>query len=111
MYKIGEVAKLMSVSTRVLRHYDKISLATPNGVLENSDQRIYNDDDIKKIKTILSLKELGFSLSDIGVAIGAKLTNEIDFKNAPKYTRSEIVNVLNSKINLCSKLIEEIDKN
>ena len=61
---VGEVAKKMNVTVRTLQHYDKEGLLSPSAVSEGG-RRLYTDKDLVKLHQILSLKHLGFSLSDI----------------------------------------------
>lgn len=60
----GEVAKKMSVSVRTLQHYDREGLLPPSA-FSDGGRRLYTDKDIVKLHQIISLKHLGFSLSDI----------------------------------------------
>ena len=60
----GEVAKKMNVTVRTLQHYDKENLLSPSAISDGG-RRLYTDKDIIKLHQILSLKHLGFSLSDI----------------------------------------------
>ncbi|NLL50299.1 MAG: MerR family transcriptional regulator [Eubacteriaceae bacterium] len=61
---VGEVAKKMGVTVRTLQHYDREGLLSPSALSEGG-RRLYTDKDIVKLHQILSLKHLGFSLSDI----------------------------------------------
>ena len=60
----GAVARKMGVTVRTLQHYDRVGLLSPSAVSEGG-RRLYTDKDIIKLHQILSLKQLGFSLSDI----------------------------------------------
>lgn len=62
--KIGELAKLVSVSVRSLHHYDEIGLLNP-GAGRKSQHRLYNINDVAKLQQIISLKSIGFSLAEI----------------------------------------------
>ena len=63
-YSIGEVAKMLDISTRTLRFYDEKDLVKPAYIEENG-YRFYQKEQIKQIELILFLKELGFSLKQI----------------------------------------------
>ncbi|MEM7802862.1 MAG: helix-turn-helix domain-containing protein [Chloroflexota bacterium] len=65
MFKIGDFSKLAQVSTRMLRHYDKIGLLTPNEIDEWTGYRYYTIDQLPHIHRIVALKDLGFSLEQI----------------------------------------------
>lgn len=61
--QIGEVAKLFEVSTKTIRHYEKLGLLSP-GRAEN-DYRLYTPEDILTIQRIRQLQTLGLSLKQI----------------------------------------------
>ena len=61
---VGEVAKKMGVTVRTLQYYDREGLFSPSAESEGG-RRLYTDKDVVKLHQILSLKHLGFSLSDI----------------------------------------------
>lgn len=63
MYRIKEVAEITGVSVRTLHHYDQIGLLVPQKG-ENL-YRLYSDEDIDRLQTILFYKVLGFSLKEI----------------------------------------------
>lgn len=61
---VGEVAKKMGVTVRTLQYYDKEGLLSPSAESEGG-RRLYTDKDLVTLHQIISLKSLGFSLSDI----------------------------------------------
>jgi DNA-binding transcriptional MerR regulator len=63
-WKVGDLAKLTGLTVRTLRFYDQIGLFSPSGH-SDSGHRLYNQDDIKQLHQILSLKYLGLSLEEI----------------------------------------------
>lgn len=63
-WKIGEVAKLTGLTVRTLRFYDQTGLLSPSQYTE-SGHRLYGEADIARLQQILSLKDLGFSLTEI----------------------------------------------
>jgi len=68
LYRIGQFAKIASVSLRTLRYYDQIGLLSP-GEHTDSGYRQYSDEDLLTLQHILALKFLGFSLDEIRVCI------------------------------------------
>ena len=66
LYKIGEFSKLAQVSPRMLRHYDKLGLLQPSHVDRFTDYRYYTVDQLARLNRIIALKDLGFSLEQIG---------------------------------------------
>lgn len=66
MFKIGEFSQMVQVSTRMLRHYDKLGLLQPSEVDNFTGYRYYTLAQIPQLNRILALKDLGFSLSEVG---------------------------------------------
>lgn len=65
MFKIGDFSKLGQVSTRMLRHYDKLGLLTPSHTDEWTGYRYYTIEQLPHLHRIIALKELGLSLEQI----------------------------------------------
>ncbi len=63
--KIGELAKRTGLTVRTLHHYDEIGLVRPS-LRTNSEHRLYTDQDVVRLQRVLSLRQLGFSLQQIG---------------------------------------------
>ncbi|MCI0398199.1 MAG: MerR family transcriptional regulator [Chloroflexi bacterium] len=66
MYKIGEFSRLGQVSSRMLRHYDRLGLLAPSHTDEWTGYRYYTVDQLAQLNRIIALKGLGFSLEEIG---------------------------------------------
>lgn len=64
MKTVHEVSKLSGVSIRALHHYDAIGLLKPSKVTE-AGYRLYDENTLARLQTVLMFRELGFSLSDI----------------------------------------------
>nr|WP_221380364.1 HEAT repeat domain-containing protein [Actinoplanes polyasparticus] len=65
---IGDVARRSGVSTRMLRHYDRLGLVRPTGRTVGN-YREYSPDDIRRIFHVESLRSLGLSLRQIASAL------------------------------------------
>ncbi|MGB4269490.1 MAG: MerR family transcriptional regulator, partial [Spirochaetota bacterium] len=63
-YSIGELAKLLEMSTRTIRYYEELGLLNSVKRVENG-RRIYTDDDVRRLKLIKRLKILGLTLSEM----------------------------------------------
>ncbi len=70
MFMIGDFANLARVSTRVLRHYDRIGLLTPMHVDANTGYRYYSAAQLAEVNQIIALRDLGFGLAEIGEMTG-----------------------------------------
>lgn len=63
--QIGDLARLGGVSVRMLRHYHEIGLLVPERVDDVSGYRWYEDGQLAALHKIVTLKDLGLSLSEI----------------------------------------------
>ncbi|MGC4108022.1 MAG: MerR family transcriptional regulator [Thermomicrobiales bacterium] len=67
-WTISEVARMAHVTTRTLRHYDRIGLLPPAGVRENG-YRVYRRPQLLRLQRILLLRELGVGLETIATIL------------------------------------------
>ncbi|MES1240678.1 MAG: TipAS antibiotic-recognition domain-containing protein [Acidobacteriota bacterium] len=65
LWKVGELAKHTGLTVRALHHYDEIGLLSPSHRSE-AGYRLYDGEDIARLLQILSLRQVGFSLDEIG---------------------------------------------
>jgi MerR family transcriptional regulator, thiopeptide resistance regulator len=63
--KVGELARRTGLTVRTLHHYDEIGLLRPS-VRTEAGHRLYAAGDIARLQQVLSLRQLGFSLEEIG---------------------------------------------
>ena len=66
MLKIGDFSQLGQVSVRTLHHYDERGLLKPAEIDDFTGYRFYSVDQLPRLNRILALKDLGFSLDQIG---------------------------------------------
>lgn len=64
MLTVNEVSKIAGISIRTLQYYDKIGLLAPAGFTD-SGYRLYNEDSLERLQTILLFRELEFPLKEI----------------------------------------------
>jgi len=69
MLTIGEFARLGQVSPRMLRHYDEIGLLQPERVDLTTGYRSYAVHQLGRLHRLLALRDLGFTLVQIGVIL------------------------------------------
>lgn len=77
MLKIGDFSKLSRISIRMLRHYDELGLIVPQSIDSNNNYRYYGEEQLQIATRIISLKNMGFSLSTI-----SEILKKYDDKNA-----------------------------
>ena len=63
-YRIGELAAQVGVTERTIRYYEERGLLESVKRLDGG-QRVYTDDDIRRLKFIQKLKVLGLSLAEM----------------------------------------------
>lgn len=76
MFRIGEFSKLTRVSVRMLRHYDQLGLLKPSYTDISTSYRYYSADQLPRLNRILALRDLGFSLEQIGGLLDDDLPSE-----------------------------------
>ncbi|MHB8647495.1 MAG: MerR family transcriptional regulator [Thermomicrobiales bacterium] len=74
MFKIGDFSRLTQVTVKALRHYDRLGLLAPDHIDPTSGYRYYSGAQMPRLDRILALKELGFSLEQIGHLLDADLS-------------------------------------
>ena len=64
-FRIGEISKMYHIGTDSLRYYEKIGILSPKR--GENQYRLYRTEDIWRLNVIRELRELGFSMEQIGV--------------------------------------------
>ena len=64
MKTVKEVSRITGVSVRTLHHYDSLGLLKPTRVTE-AGYRLYDDEALRRLQSILLLRELQFPLKEI----------------------------------------------
>ncbi|MCL2814281.1 MAG: MerR family transcriptional regulator [Oscillospiraceae bacterium] len=75
-YTTGEMAKLCNVSVRTVQFYDAKGVLHPSDLTEGG-RRIYNGDDLTKLRLICALKAIGLSLDSIKSVMESELSKKI----------------------------------
>ena len=64
-YTTGEIAKLCGVTVRTVQYYDTRGILVP-GALTEGGRRLYEEKDVRRLKVICFLREIGLSIDTIG---------------------------------------------
>lgn len=64
LHQIGEVADLIGLSLRTIRHYDDVGVVVPSG-RTSGGFRLYTDHDVDRLRRVMGMKPAGFSLEEI----------------------------------------------
>lgn len=126
---IGETSSLLGLSTDTLRYYEKSGLL-PRVARNNSGRRIYDEQDLSKLRFIIRSKKMKFSLSEIADLLQMRqepqtVKDEIRLLTAQKLSDieasieelSHLRNELTLLLNLCKNteqgcpIIDELDEN
>jgi DNA-binding transcriptional MerR regulator len=73
MFTIGDFAAYGQVSVRMLRHYDALGLLRPARVDPYTGYRYYDAAQLARLNRIIALKDLGFSLQQVGQVLDEKI--------------------------------------
>ncbi|ENK1244368.1 MerR family transcriptional regulator [Clostridium sporogenes] len=107
MYTIGQLALILKVSTRTLRHYDDISLLKPYSINKQNGYRYYEQEQLGLAKNIIKLKEYGLSLEEIKEIIANSDINNYEIiKKRLNIIENEISKLTEMRNNLCNILKE-----
>ena len=66
-YRTGEFAQLAGVTSKALRHYERLGLLKPGR--SSTGYRLYTDQHLERLEQILALRFLGLPLKEIRVAL------------------------------------------
>ena len=67
-YTTGEVAKLCGITVRTVQYYDNRQILIPSQLTEGG-RRLYSEDDVKRMRIICFLRDLGFSINNISALL------------------------------------------
>lgn len=76
MIRIGDFSKISRISVKTLRYYDEMGLLKPVEVDAYTGYRLYEYSQLSRLNRILALKDLGFSLEEIGRLLDDALSAE-----------------------------------
>lgn len=97
----GNLAKQLHINSETLRYYELQKLIKKPERLENN-YRVYDEDDIARIKFILMAKGLGFSLKEIKDLLKLSITEKSD--------RHKVRNLVSNKSSLINEKIAQLTK-
>lgn len=74
-YKIGEIAKHTKLTTRTIRYYEELGLLGIRNSRNQGQIRVFDKEDLDRLKKIQMLKDLGLTLEEIGQVIELYFTD------------------------------------
>ena len=75
-YTTGEMAKLCNVTVRTVQYYDSRGILVPSELSEGK-RRLYSEEDLKKLKIICFLRDVGIPIKGIGELLGQDNTENV----------------------------------
>ncbi|HKL58142.1 MAG TPA: MerR family transcriptional regulator [Sphaerochaeta sp.] len=108
-YRIGELAKRCKVTVRAIRYYESLGLLKTKSRTDGG-QRLYSNEDIVYIKRIIELKELDFTLGEVGAIIRMGLDDETGQKRRHELLRQyrHKMDETMGKLSLLEKRMEDL---
>jgi len=103
-YKIGEIAKLTNLTTRTIRYYEELGLLGTRDDRPLGQLRLFDNDDIERLKKIQLLKEIGLTLEEIAQVIELYFTDGqlLDGKR-------QVIEILKNHIVIAEEKIKELN--
>jgi DNA-binding transcriptional MerR regulator len=77
LHQIGEVADLIGLSIRTIRHYEEVGVVVPAD-RSAAGYRLYSDRDIVRLRRVMGMKPLGFSLEEIREVLDLLDASDVD---------------------------------
>ncbi len=102
--QIGEIARKAGTSARTVRYYEELGLIQPDSH-SSGGFRLYSEDNLKRLRVISFLKELGLSLSEIREIFAAKKASGAD-----KETIRTLLRIFGDKLRLVDSRIESLSR-
>lgn len=114
MIRIGDFSKLSRVSIKALRLYDEMGLLKPVEVDRFTGYRYYEFNQLPRLYRILALKDLGFSLEEIGRLLESEMPVEqmrgmLRLRRAEIRQRVEAEEARLQRVELWLRVIEQED--
>ncbi len=75
-YTTGEIAKLTGITVRTVQYYDSRGILHPSDFSEGG-RRLYNDEDLKKLRVICFMRDLDISINNIAEILEAENAEKI----------------------------------
>lgn len=106
-YKINEISKLYNIGPDSLRYYEKLGLLHPKR--DTNGYRMYNLKDLYKLTIIRDLRELNFSMDQIGEYLHEQnLDNTISLLEQERELLHHQLKLLKSRENLLDARIRDL---
>ncbi len=102
MKKIGDIAKEFGVSQRTIRFYEEKGILKPDNYT-TSGYRLYSEENVKRLKVVLLLRKIGFSISEIKSFLNIDL-----YGKTPEENLELLIQILKKKLKDTAEKIEAL---
>lgn len=107
-HSIGDVAGILKVTTRTLRHWDDIGLLCPQ-YRTAGDHRLYTEDDVQRGMDILIYRSVGIELKDIAELVDAPAGTALARLRAQRAALLKRRADVDAMVHAVERLIEETE--
>jgi MerR family transcriptional regulator, repressor of the yfmOP operon len=77
-YRIGEVARLVGVTTRTIRYYEELGLLGADTDRPKGGHRVYGEPDVKRLQELIRLRDLlGLTLEELVELVEAEQARDL----------------------------------
>ncbi len=101
-YTTGEIAKICEVTVRTVQYYDSRGILTPSE-LSDGGRRLYTDDDLKKLKIICFLRDMGLPINSI-----SKMLSDSESKATVEVLLQQHEQEVKAEYEQCSKKLDAV---
>jgi DNA-binding transcriptional MerR regulator len=108
MFKNGDFSKLTKVSIRKLRYDDEVGLLKPTKIDNFTKYRYYSAKQIKRLNLIVSLRDMGFNIADIILALEADEKELSKLLKAKKKQVNDTIKLERDKINKINSTLNNL---
>ncbi len=105
---VGVLAKETGINVETVRYYENIRLL-PKPKRKESRYRIYDENDLARLRFIVRAKELGFTLREIRELLSLKIDSESKCGDIKKLAQDKI-NDIESKIKDLKNIRKHLEK-
>ena len=103
-YTTGEIAKLCGVTVRTVQYYDSRNILVPSALSEGG-RRLYSEADLRRMKIICFLRELGLPINTI-----SDLLSEDHPEDVIDLLLQQQENALRSEITACREKLDKLEQ-
>ena len=103
-YTTGEMARACGVTVRTVQYYDTRGILSPSALTEGG-RRLYSDEDLKRMKVICFLREIGLSIDTI-----SRLLSEEDPGSVISILLEQQAAVLRDEIAGCQSRLHKVEE-